>query len=119
MRRQNRIADERVRIVSELKSRGAGGRAALEGLLNNASPDLRLTGAIAIYAWSPERAVAVIEDLLRWSQDPAVRRTMHREDIVTIAMTTKMFLADHYGISIIDVVPKVTGVRKPQNRDVG
>jgi hypothetical protein len=118
-RRQNRLADERLRIHAEIKSRGRAGRAALEELLTSPAPEVRLTAAIATYAWNKDKAIPVIEDLLRWAEQAGPASVERPAVLTTIALSSEVFLADHYGISITDVVPKVTGVRKPQNRDVG
>ncbi len=106
---QNRASDRRDALVDELVGLGASGRDKMEALMSHDLPLAQATAAATVMRWAPERAVPVLEDLLRWA---IAERGAHGRRSRTAAMILfdcKVLLSQHHRIQIHEVVPQVVG----------
>ena len=95
-----RYAETGVALIGEL-TQSAAGKTALEGLLFDTSPGLRLAAATAVIQWDPDRAV------------PVLARLMY-EDFTSNAapwadagfrMHARIGLLQHFGLSDFPALP--------------
>ena len=80
--------------LDSLASRGADGRLALERLLEQASPYMRLRAAGSVLSWAPEKAIPVLARLV--DDELGVARTP--EERLDIRTEAKGWLYRHFGI---------------------
>jgi hypothetical protein len=83
-----------------LLNRGDG-RAVLEELLRDASPTIRLNAAAYVKNWAPSEAIPVIEKLMLWADEDRTERLFGES--MNVARSSKMLLAEHYRLNILDV----------------
>jgi HEAT repeat protein len=84
-----------------LLTRGDEGRAVLAELLRHSSPTIRLNAAVYVKKWAPNEAIPVIERVMLWADDDRTERLFGES--MNVATSSKMLLAEHYHLNILDV----------------
>jgi hypothetical protein len=106
---QNRASDRRDALIDELVGLGASGRDKMEALMSHELPLARASAAATVMRWAPERAVPVLEDLLRWAIAERGDRGQRSRTAAMILFDCKVLLSQHHRIQMHEVVPKVVG----------
>jgi hypothetical protein len=97
------------RAVRKLIDGGENGKGAVEALLGHEEPSVRLGAASYVLDWAPSRAVPILEDLLIWAKRD--RSGDIFGEALQVIMDVHVLLAQHYGISVLDVDARVFGSR--------
>ena len=97
------------RAARKLIDRGENGKDAVEALLGHEEPSVRLGAASYVLDWAPARAIPVLEDLLIWAKRD--RSGDIFGEALQVILNVHGLLAQHYGISVLDVDAHVSATR--------
>ena len=97
------------RAAQKLIERGENGKDAVEALLGHEEPIVRLGAASHVLKWAPGRAIPVLEDLLIWANRD--RSGDIFGEALQVVLNVHGLLAQHYGISVLDVDAHVSATR--------